>query len=522
MRARVRQRVTLIVLLAALLPLLAVWAIALTISYRAQQNSAQNQQIALTNLAAEDYRRFILNSMDELRNASNTIGNNGNPSQLSDLQLGSQVLFGSSFSEVGLYRVTGERIAVAARLRGVHMPESLAGSPLLQMLQNRQVAIQNPEPLQAVSLPLAPSEVPRFRMALPVLGRANGELILVADISMDRIWETTSRIESAAQMRVLVVNQQGQLISAANTQSLIEHQDLTNLPLLTNGNTIETYDSPFGEEVLGVRTALDPTDWMLIVERPLDVIYSNVRTLALSLSIVIGIALPLVAGIGWYVGRRIALPVQELYASVTRFTNDPNAYTPVHLKTRDELASLGDAFNTMVVGLNASQSKLSKMNEELEGLVVTRTGELHHALAEVQAQNVEQERLLETVRRLSMPTIPITKQILVMPLVGEFSANRAGDINATLLKAIEQQQAKVVIMDITGVPVVDAAVARALINASHAAQLLGARVILAGIRPDMAETLVNLHLDLAVIDTAATLAQAFSRASDYLQTRRRA
>ncbi|MCA0350819.1 MAG: STAS domain-containing protein [Chloroflexi bacterium] len=521
MRARVRQRVTWIILLAALLPLLAVWAIALTISYRAQQRSAQNQQVALTNLAAEDYRRFVLNSMDELRGAAETIGNNGNPSQLSDLQLGSQVLFGSSFSEVGVYSLNGERIAVAARLRGVRMPESLAGSPLLQMVQNRQVAIENPAPLQAISLPLAPSEVPRFRMALPILGNANAQLILVADISMDRIWETTSRIESAAQMRVLVVNQQGQLISAANTQALIENQDLSSLPLLQTGNAIETYRSPFGEEVLGVRTSLDPTDWILIVERPLEVIYSNVQTLAISLLIVIGIALPIVAAIGWYVGRRLALPVQKLYASVTRFTDDPNAYTPVHLNTRDELASLGEAFNTMVVGLNASQTRLSKMNEELETLVVTRTGELNQALAEVQAQNVEQERLLETVRRLSMPTIPITKHILVMPLVGEFSANRAGDINATLLKSIEQQQAKVVIMDITGVPVVDQSVARALISASHAAQLLGARVILAGIRPDMAETLVNLHLDLSVIDTAATLAQAFNRGTEYLQKRRR-
>ena len=89
-----------------------------------------------------------------------------------------------------------------------------------------------------------------------------------------------------------------------------------------------------------------------------------------------------------------------------------------------------------------------------------------------------------------------------------------------MLLTIEQERAKIVILDITGVPVVDNIVARAILDAAQAARLLGAQVILAGIRPDMAETLVNLHINLGMIESAATLEQAFKRGMEYLRVNR--
>ncbi len=521
MRARVRRRVTWIITLSALLPLLSVWVLVLVISYRAEQQSAERQQIALTDLAAEDFRRFLFNTTIELQDIAENIARESDPQTINAQQLATIALFRSSFVEVAIYSADGQRQIASSRFGEPTLPSSLNGSQLLADLSTRRVSFADPTAfIGTIDRKLAPQEVPRFRVATQLLSSSNQVLFLVADVSMQRIWTSTTRIETAANMRVLILTEQGNLISAAKIEALAEHPTMRDLPLLNQATAVATYQSVFGEEVLGVRTTIEPVDWILVVERPLDVIYANVGRLAVSLLIVIFIAAPIVIAVGWYVGKRIAGPIQKLYAGVTGFSQDPTTFEPVVLDTRDELASLAGAFNTMASGLNASQTRLANLNEELEAQVVSRTSELHTALAEVQAQNQAQERLLDTVRRLSMPSIPITKHMVVMPLVGEFSADRAGDISSTLLMAIEQERAKVVILDITGVPVVDNLVARAILEAAQAARLLGAQVILAGIRPDMAETLVNLQIDLRTIESAATLEQAFKRGMHYLQINR--
>ncbi len=521
MRARVRRRVTWIITLSALLPLLSVWVLVLVISYRAEQESAERQQVALTDLAAEDFRRFLFNTTIELQDIAENIARETDPQTITTQELATFGLFRSSFAEIAIYSADGQRRIANSRFGDPTLPVSLNGSQLLTDLSTRRVAFADPASFTGtLSRKLAPQEIPRFRVATQLLSSNNQTLFLVADVSMQRIWTSTTRIENAAEMRVLILSKQGDLISAAKIESLLEHPSMRELPLLGTEATVATYQSVFGEEVLGVRTSIEPVDWILVVERPLEVIYANVGRLAVSLLLVIFIAAPIVIAVGWYVGKRIAGPIQKLYAGVTQFSQNPTTFEPVILDTRDELASLAGAFNTMASGLNASQKRLANLNEELEAQVVSRTSELHSALAEVQAQNVAQERLLDTVRRLSMPSIPITKHMVVMPLVGEFSADRANEISTTLLMTIEQERAKIVIMDITGVPVVDNIVARAILEAAQAARLLGAQVILAGIRPDMAETLVNLHIDLRTVESAATLAQAFKRGMEYLQINR--
>lgn len=521
MRARVRRRVTWIITLSALLPLLSVWVLVLYISYQAEEQSAQRQQVALTDLAAEDFRRFLFNTTIELQDVAENIARETDPQTITAQQLSTLGLFRSSFAEVAIYSAAGQRQVASSRFGDPTLPMSLTGAQLLADLSTRRVSFADPPSFTGtISRKLAPQEIPRFRVATQLLSSNNQVLFLVADVSMQRIWTSTTRIETAAEMRVLILTEQGDLISAAKIESLLEHPEMRGIPLLGSEATVATYKSVFGEEVLGVRTSIEPVDWILVVERPLEVIYGNVGRLAVSLLMIIFIATPIVIGVGWYVGRRIAGPIQTLYAGVTRFSENPNNFEPVLLDTHDELSSLAGAFNTMASGLNASQKRLANLNEELEAQVVGRTSELHNALAEVQAQNLAQERLLDTVRRLSMPSIPITKHMVVMPLVGEFSADRANDISTTLLLTIEQERAKIVILDITGVPVVDNIVARAILDAAQAARLLGAQVILAGIRPDMAETLVNLHINLGMIESAATLEQAFKRGMEYLRVNR--
>jgi rsbT co-antagonist protein RsbR len=109
------------------------------------------------------------------------------------------------------------------------------------------------------------------------------------------------------------------------------------------------------------------------------------------------------------------------------------------------------------------------------------------------------------LRELSTPIIPLTDDLVAMPLIGTIDSNRAQQVIETLLEGVSASRATTAILDITGVQIVDTQVANALLRAAQAVKLLGARVVLTGIRPEVAQTLVGLGLDLSGIVTRATL-----------------
>ena len=92
-----------------------------------------------------------------------------------------------------------------------------------------------------------------------------------------------------------------------------------------------------------------------------------------------------------------------------------------------------------------------------------------------------------------------------MPLIGSIDSGRAQQIMETLLEGIASHKASIALLDITGVQIIDTQVAHALIQAAQAARLLGAQVVLTGIQPQIAQTLVHLAVDLSGIITRATL-----------------
>jgi rsbT co-antagonist protein RsbR len=114
-------------------------------------------------------------------------------------------------------------------------------------------------------------------------------------------------------------------------------------------------------------------------------------------------------------------------------------------------------------------------------------------------------RQATALTELSTPLIPISEQVVVMPLIGTLDSQRAKQILDTLLQGVASSRASVAILDITGVSVVDTQVANALLQAAKAVRLLGAQVVLTGIRPDVAQALVGLGLDLSDIATRGTL-----------------
>ncbi|MBC7931335.1 MAG: PAS domain S-box protein [Rubrivivax sp.] len=144
----------------------------------------------------------------------------------------------------------------------------------------------------------------------------------------------------------------------------------------------------------------------------------------------------------------------------------------------------------------------------------------------VERQRAEDERaaLREEIIRmqdaqlaeLSTPLIPLTREIVVMPLVGAIDSKRARRVIESLLGGLAESRAPVAIIDITGVAVVDTHVANTLIQATQAARLLGTRAILTGIRAGVARSLVGLGIDLEAINTRKTLQDGIALAYEFL------
>ena len=148
-----------------------------------------------------------------------------------------------------------------------------------------------------------------------------------------------------------------------------------------------------------------------------------------------------------------------------------------------------------------------------------------HDLTERKRTEVERAQLQEqiiqvqatTLAALSTPLIPISDQVVVMPLIGSVDSQRARQVLAALLQGVEHSQARVAILDITGVPVVDTHVAQALISVAQGVRLLGAQFVLTGIRPEVAQTIVGMGADLSRIVTHSTLQSGIAYATSRRQ-----
>ena len=146
--------------------------------------------------------------------------------------------------------------------------------------------------------------------------------------------------------------------------------------------------------------------------------------------------------------------------------------------------------------LNAEIKKIDKVIDKL-------------ALVTFEAYTDKRERVIskqtQELMELSTPIIQVWDKILLLPLIGVIDTNRASQIVEKLLETIVEQGAEIALLDITGVPVMDTAVAANLITMTTAVKMLGAEVVMTGISPETAQTLVKLGIDLAHISTQGRL-----------------
>jgi rsbT co-antagonist protein RsbR len=167
----------------------------------------------------------------------------------------------------------------------------------------------------------------------------------------------------------------------------------------------------------------------------------------------------------------------------------------------------------MLTQLRTAHTTLQQTHSQLE----SHAEALSVALSEVEARAAAQERLLNensqqarVIRELSVPVLTISDQALIMPLVGALDTTRLMLLQEQALQTLEHANVRCLILDITGVPVVDTQVAQGLLSVVQAARLLGVEVRLVGIRPEVAQTIVGLGLDLSRVRTFRDLRMAMA------------
>jgi len=121
----------------------------------------------------------------------------------------------------------------------------------------------------------------------------------------------------------------------------------------------------------------------------------------------------------------------------------------------------------------------------------------------IREMTLRQQR--DMIRELSTPVLQIRQGLLMLPIVGSIDSQRAQMLTQAVLEAIRDRRSRVVVLDITGVPAVDSAVANHLVQTVDACRLMGASVVLTGLSPEVAQTLVTLGIDLSTMITVGDL-----------------
>jgi rsbT co-antagonist protein RsbR len=161
--------------------------------------------------------------------------------------------------------------------------------------------------------------------------------------------------------------------------------------------------------------------------------------------------------------------------------------------------------NFLIVDLRST----AQANKDKERQLLAQQRELEKWIATIERQSV-------AIRELSTPVIEVWDDILVLPVIGVVDSERGAEIMQVVLERVSAMQARCVVVDVTGVPLVDTQTAGHLLRVVRAAGLLGARCILTGVSPSVAATVVSLGLDLSSIVTMRNLKAGLKYCLEYL------
>lgn len=202
--------------------------------------------------------------------------------------------------------------------------------------------------------------------------------------------------------------------------------------------------------------------------------------------------------------RLVVKPVQYLANIAGRFRQGQRSLRS-RIRRRDEIGLLSATFDDMADEVETTLSGLEDQVAHRTADLEQQRAALSQALDTLRASTDERLSLIETIRQLSTPVIQVYEHIILIPLIGLIDATRVQQIETAMLMGIEKSHAQKVILDLTGVPIIDTDVAIFLSRLPRLAQLLGAEVTMVGIAPEVAESLVHLGVDFSGTITRSNL-----------------
>ncbi len=163
----------------------------------------------------------------------------------------------------------------------------------------------------------------------------------------------------------------------------------------------------------------------------------------------------------------------------------------------------------LVATMSSDVSRMTRVSEGLNRVVDIAMAHLGEAYLSAKEQIITAQQ--DAIRELSMPVLQVSRDLLVIPLVGMLDTPRARQLIESLLNGIRDRRARGVVIDVTGVPIVDTSVANHLVQAVDAARLMGATVAITGISPEMATTMVALGAKLPEASTHVDLQEGIEQ-----------
>ncbi|WP_245669028.1 STAS domain-containing protein [Chloroflexus islandicus] len=230
-----------------------------------------------------------------------------------------------------------------------------------------------------------------------------------------------------------------------------------------------------------------------------------------------GIALALVGmvaltgGALWAMQRWVVQPLRAVTAAADLLSAG-QLHDELKVTSNDEIGLLQQTFNRMAATIRQQTAALESNYREM----ARARDEMEAANRRMSEQLTLIDQQQQMIRELSVPVLPVRLDTLVMPLIGGLDAVRLAQAREQALTKVAASGARRLLLDVTGVPVIDNDTAQGLIQIMHAVRLLGAEVSLIGIRPEVAQSIVSLGISLNGVRTYSDLQHALLQTKNSL------
>jgi anti-anti-sigma regulatory factor/HAMP domain-containing protein len=495
--------------LVGVISLLVTAAILIAISFQQHLGQLRVIQQERSRAAASEINAYLDDLQRKLGYFARVRGLTDLEPDLQNRLLEGLVRHNSAYQTVAILDHTGQVLSSVSLYSQATLGD-LSQSPLFLRAYTQEADFTGP-----VEIDLQ-TNLPMTTLAVPIRDQQDNIAgVLLAQIDLKFLWFIVSQsIVGETGYAYVIDNRNVVIAKKGDTPETFRLEDISARPFLqplltSTRDTLMPYPGLYGTEVLGASAPIRSVNWKLIVELPTREAYAPLRTMLIVIGVMLGAAVAGTAGIGFLFAKRIIAPLQHLTGATASIsaamTSDGMAsgglIARVDVARLDELGILAQSFNQMATAIEQRTQELQTQY----AVANTARLEAEAARAEIATQLTTIEEQREVIRATSVPVLPITRTTLVMPLIGNLNSTRIHLVQEQALRALEQMSARYLLLDITGIPVIDAEVAAGLIRVVQAARLLGAEVILVGIRPEVAQTLVELGIQLTDVRTERDL-----------------